>query len=328
MFKDEVTIRVKSGRGGNGGVSFRREKYEPFGGPDGGHGGKGGDVIIVTDRNLNTLYHMVHVTKFRAEDGGKGDISNCSGKNGRDVVLRVPIGTIVRDIDKNVIIKDLDTEGGRVIIAAGGKGGRGNKTFATPVNQAPRRFEKGGEGEERKIFLELKLIADAGLIGLPNAGKSTLIARISSARPKVADYPFTTLQPYLGIVDGGDFRTCVVADLPGLIEGAHQGAGLGDKFLRHIERTRMVVHLIDVSPQSDQPPVEAYRIIRKELTEYSRDLAEKREIVVATKMDVTGAEKGLRRLKKEIEGEVIPISAATGKGIDLLVRRIFADLSR
>lgn len=327
MFKDEIKLHVKSGAGGDGHVSFRREKYVPWGGPDGGTGGKGGDVIFRADSNLNTLYHLTHISRFYAKDGEDGGTRNCSGKNGQDLAIPVPVGTIIRDLDRGVILKDLDKDGSAAIIAKGGKGGRGNKTFATPVDQTPRRADKGEEGEERNIHLELKLIADVGIIGLPNAGKSTLLSRISSAHPKVADYPFTTLEPHLGIVDGGEFRTCVVADLPGLIEGAHKGAGLGDKFLKHIERTRILLHLIDVAPTASHPPAEAYRIIRRELEEYSSLLMGKREIVVANKSDITGAQKGARALAKETGAEVISISAAAGKGLKAMIEAVFAILA-
>lgn len=327
MFRDEARLHVKGGKGGDGCVSFRREKYVPFGGPDGGDGGKGGDVVLVADENLNTLYHLVHIVRYSAQDAEPGGGNNCSGKSGHDLVIRVPPGTIIRDAEKDVVLKDLKEHESRAIVAHGGKGGRGNKAFATSVRQVPRTAEKGGPGEARTIELELKLIADAGFVGLPNAGKSTLLARISAARPKVADYPFTTLQPYLGIVSGGEYRTCVVADLPGLIEGAHLGAGLGDKFLRHIERTRIIVHMIDVSPSASQKPAAAYRVIRGELEQYSKDLAAKREIVVANKCDIPGSEKGKRALAKASGRRVIAISAATGEGIPRLINEIFKTIS-
>ncbi len=327
MFRDEIVLRMKAGDGGAGHSSFLREKFRPKMGPDGGDGGKGGDVVLEADENYNTLYHLIHAPRYAAQTGGPGRGKNCSGKGGRDFVVRVPLGTLVRDVDRNALLKDLARHGDRVTVCRGGKGGRGNQHFATPSDQSPRRAEPGRPGEERRVRLELRMIADAGLVGLPNAGKSTLLARISAARPKVADYPFTTLVPSLGIVKGPDWRTLVAADLPGIIEGAHEGKGLGDRFLRHIERTRLIVHLVDVSETALQPPIEAYRVIRKELESYSPALAAKPELVVATKADLTGARKNASALRRKLRGRVLEVSAATGKGLEDLVRALFRALA-
>jgi GTP-binding protein len=322
MFRDEAKLKIKAGDGGNGCVSFRREALVPRGGPDGGDGGKGGDVVLVADGNYNTLYHLIHRPRFVAPSGGHGGGQKCSGKMGRDLVVLVPVGTLVRDLDKNVLLKDLAHGGDRIVICKGGRGGRGNQHFATSTNQAPRKAIPGGIGESRNVRLELKMIADVGLVGLPNAGKSTLISRLSAARPKVADYPFTTLVPNLGIIRGKDYRDIVVADLPGIIEGAHEGKGLGDRFLKHVERTRLIVHLVDVSPEALKPPLEAYRTIRKELESYSPVLAAKPEIVVATKIDATGAKKNATAFKKKVK-KVLEISSVTGTGLKELVRELF-----
>ncbi|MBV8879020.1 MAG: GTPase ObgE [Planctomycetaceae bacterium] len=322
MFRDEAKIRIKAGDGGNGCVSFRREALVPRGGPDGGDGGRGGDVVLIADENYNTLYHLIHQPRFVAPSGGHGGGRNCSGKMGRDLEVKVPVGTLVRDLDKNVLLKDLARAGDRLIVCKGGRGGRGNQHFATSTNQAPRKAVPGGVGESRNIRLELKMIADVGLVGLPNAGKSTLISRISAARPKIADYPFTTIVPNLGIIRGKDYRDIVVADLPGIIEGAHEGKGLGDRFLKHVERTRVIVHLVDMTPEALKPALEAYRTIRTELESYSPVLAAKPEVVVATKMDATGADKNLKAFKKKVKN-VLEISAVTGKGLKELVRELF-----
>lgn len=322
MVHDEITVTVLGGNGGDGGLSFRREAFVPRGGPDGGRGGKGGDVILIADENLNTLYHLRHVGRLAAGHAEAGGAKNCSGKGGADREVRVPLGTLVFDVrhdDKP--LKDLSRHDQRLVIAAGGKGGRGNHSFRTSTRQAPRKFEKGEPGEERRIRLELKMIADVGLVGLPNAGKSTLISRISAARPKVAAYPFTTLRPNLGVVALDDYTTFVVADLPGMIAGAHEGVGLGDRFLRHTERTRVIVHLVDVSDTAPQPPADAYAVIRRELEAYSPALAEKPEIVAATKMDLDGTDAGLKALRA-VARDVVPVCAPTGKGLDALKRRV------
>jgi GTP-binding protein len=323
MFRDEAKLKMKAGDGGNGCISFRREACVPRGGPDGGDGGRGGDVILIADENYNTLYHLIHQPRFVAEPGERGYGRKCSGKMGRDLVVRVPVGTLVRDLDKNVLLKDLARKDDRLVVCKGGGGGKGNQHFASSTNQAPRKAIPGGIGESRNIRLELKMIADVGLVGLPNAGKSTLISRISAARPKIADYPFTTITPNLGIIRGSDYRDIIVADLPGIIEGAHEGKGLGDRFLKHVERTRVIVHLVDSSPEALKPPAEAYATIRKELESYSKVLASKPEVVVATKMDATGTAKGVAALKKKTKKKVLEISAVTGAGLKELIRELF-----
>jgi GTP-binding protein len=323
MFLDEVEIHVRAGRGGRGAVSFRREKYVPRGGPDGGDGGRGGDVILLADENLNTLFHLTHRRQWRAEDGAPGRGRNCSGRGGRDCLIRIPPGTLIKDRDRGLLLKDLARSGERFVVGRGGAGGRGNARFATPILQAPRRADPGRPGEARRLALELKLLADVGLIGLPNAGKSTLLRRISAARPKVAAYPFTTLHPHLGIVTGPGLQTRVVADLPGLIEGAHRGAGLGDRFLRHIERTALLAHLVDLAPSDGPTPEAAYRVVRGELAAYSPTLAAKPEIVVGTKADLPGAEEARRRLEQALGRPVLALSAVTGDGVPRFVREIF-----
>ena len=325
MFRDEVELTAKAGNGGRGAVSFYREKYMPKGGPDGGDGGKGGDVILIAEANLNSLFHLMRRPRFAAENGAPGSGKKCSGKGGRDLVVGVPVGTLVRDVDRKALLKDLSRAGDRLVLCRGGKGGRGNRRFATSTDQSPRRAEPGKPGVERRVRFELKMIADIGLVGLPNAGKSTLIARMSAARPKVAAYPFTTLVPNLGILSGGTYQTLVMADLPGIIEGAHKGKGLGGKFLRHIERTRLILHLVDCSPDADVEPLEAYRAIRAELESYSPALAAKPEVVVATKMDVTGAPKRANSLERKLKAHAI--SAATGKGLKELARALFSALT-
>ena len=326
MFRDEVVLKMKAGAGGNGCVSFRREKFVPKGGPDGGDGGKGGDVVVEADENYNTLYHLIHRPQYRARPGGNGSGQKCAGRNGHDLVVPVPVGTILRDLDRKAVLKDLRAHGERVVVCRGGKGGRGNQRFATATTQTPRRAEPGRPGQERRVRFDLKMIADVGLVGLPNAGKSTLLARVSAARPKVAGYPFTTLVPSLGIVKAGDYRTFVAADLPGIIEGAHEGKGLGARFLRHIERTRVILHLVDVSREAVTPPVEAYRTIRRELENYSPVLAGKPEVVVATKIDLTGARKNAAALRKAVK-TLLEVSSPTGKGLAELVRELFRVLS-
>lgn len=325
MFIDEVDILVSGGAGGNGCLSFRREKYIPKGGPDGGDAGNGGSVIMVADESYNTLQHLAGRHQWKAQRGGHGLGKNCHGRNGKDEIIPVPPGTIIRDAETGLPLKDLAAHGDSVVIAAGGKGGRGNTAFKSATNQAPRYAEPGEPGEQRSLHLELKLIADAGLLGKPNAGKSTLLSRLSAARPKIAAYPFTTLYPYLGIVEMSGMRRFVLADIPGLIEGAHAGAGLGDAFLRHVERTRLLVHMIDVCPMQGDP-VEDYRVIRRELEQYSAELARKPEIVVANKLDLTGAKENLKRFKKELGVEVISISAVTGAGLPELTERIWLAL--
>ncbi|MHC4599151.1 MAG: GTPase ObgE [Planctomycetota bacterium] len=323
MFRDEAEIRVKAGRGGDGCVSFRREKYVPRGGPDGGDGGKGGDVVLEAVPHLNTLLHLARKVHFTAERGVHGRGKNRTGAAGSDVIVEVPAGTVVRDAEKDLLLKDLKTVGDRVVVAKGGKGGRGNKHFASPVNQAPRQWTAGGEGEERRLALELKLIADVGLVGLPNAGKSTLLSRLSKATPKIADYPFTTLAPNLGIVETAGYRTFVLADLPGLIEGAHEGAGLGHRFLRHVERTRLVVHLVDLAPPPGGPdPAEAWETVCRELAAYSETLAAKPVIPAPNKMDVPEAAEALPAFENRVGERCFPISAVTGEGVPALLEEI------
>ncbi len=320
MFIDEADILVKAGDGGNGCASFRREAGVPRGGPNGGDGGDGGDVVLHARPGLDTLLDFRGRHHWRAGHGEPGRGKDQFGAAGEDLVIDVPPGTLVYDRRHDLLIKDLDTPGERVIVARGGKGGKGNKAFATATNQTPRTAEPGTPGEQRELHLELKLIADIGLVGLPNAGKSTLLARLSAARPKVADYPFTTLDPHLGIVRAGAERRIVMADLPGLIEGAHAGVGLGDAFLKHIERTRLLVHLVEIQPHTGQTPEEAYRSIRGELVAYSAALAAKPEIVCLTKTDLLpGDETTRRELEAAVGKPVLAISSAAGTGLNELV---------
>ena len=314
-FVDEAEIFVKAGKGGDGCASFRREKYVPRGGPSGGDGGKGGDVILVTDPQVETLLDFKFRPLNEAENGHPGQGKDMFGRGGEDLIVRIPVGTIVRDRDTQETLCDMDESGMEMVIARGGRGGRGNKRFAHATNQSPREGEKGGEAEERWLKLELKLVADVGLVGLPNAGKSTFLSRVSAAQPKIAAYPFTTLRPQLGIVALNDEMRFVVADLPGLIEGAHQGVGLGDQFLRHIERTRVLVFILDTSGLSGTPPLEAYEALRHELRSYSESLAAKPALIAANKMDVTEAQAQIEELSEALEEPVFPISAVTGQGI-------------
>src|SRR2546430_6499242 len=324
MFIDEAKIRVKAGDGGNGCMAFRREKYVPRGGPSGGDGGRGGDVWMESSERHNTLVHFRFNPEYKAGRGRHGEGSNKTGSEGEDITLKVPVGTILYDEDSGERIHDFSRPDERIVIARGGRGGRGNARFATSTHQAPREHEEGRLGEERVYRLELKLLADVGLVGYPNVGKSTLISRISAARPKIADYPFTTLQPNLGVAVAGqppDEKSFVVADIPGLIEGAHAGAGLGIQFLRHIERTRLLVHLVDVSDASGRPdPVKDVEVIRGELESFGAGLEKKPIIMAASKLDVANKDK-LAKLKRYCtkQGlELFPISAVTGKGIDEL----------
>ncbi|HTT32236.1 MAG TPA: GTPase ObgE [Methylomirabilota bacterium] len=334
MFVDEAKIYVKAGDGGNGCVAFRREKYVPRGGPSGGDGGNGGSVYLEANPNDNTLLRYRYNREFRAERGRHGEGSNCTGHSGEDLILQVPVGTLALDDETGEKIVDLAAPGQRVLVAHGGRGGRGNQHFAKPWHQAPREHEDGFPGEERHLRLELKLLADVGLVGFPNAGKSTLISVISAARPKIANYPFTTLEPNLGVVnaDGGTGkegreigRTFVVADLPGLIEGASQGAGLGIRFLRHVERTRLLVHLIDTSDANGDDPVHSFEVINGELAAFSESLTRKPVIVVATKLDATTDRTRLEALGdfcKDQGLEFHAISAVAGEGVKELVRSI------
>jgi GTP-binding protein len=325
LFLDEVEIVVVAGDGGNGCISFRREKFAPHGGPNGGDGGDGGNVLLRADESFNTLQHLAGRHHWRAERGGHGMGKNRHGKRGGDAIVLAPPGTVIRDADRNVTLKDLTEHGQTIVVAKGGKGGHGNTYFKSSTNQAPRQAEPGGVGQQRRLHLELKLIADAGLIGKPNAGKSTLLSRISAARPKIAAYPFTTLHPCLGIVETPQYDRFVLADIPGLIEGAHAGAGLGQAFLRHLERTRLLVHMVDICPL-DGDPIEDYRTVQEEVGLYSAALAAKPQLAVANKMDLTDSEEHLRRFRRTLGVEVVPISAVTGQGLQRLVRRIWETL--
>jgi GTPase len=316
MFVDEAKIKVKAGNGGPGCVAFRREKYIPKGGPSGGDGGNGGSVYFLADESLDTLLDFLGKHHWKAGNGLPGSGKQMTGKDGEDLIIRVPVGTLIYDTDYDILLKDIDTPGMKVCICRGGKGGLGNKAFATSINQAPRIAQPGKPGQERNLRLELKLIADVGLVGMPNAGKSTLISRSSAARPKIADYPFTTLEPVLGIVDLPGERRFVMADIPGLIEGAHVGTGLGFDFLRHIERTRIIVHMLDLMPMDGSEPAKNYKTIRKELAQYSQALGEKTEVIVANKTDLDPDGKALAALKKKLKRkDIMGISAATGEGI-------------
>ncbi len=326
MFVDRVEIFVKGGDGGAGMSSFRREKYVPKGGPDGGDGGNGGSIIIIADPNADNLAPLAHQKFWKAEKGERGGSSLCHGRNGKDLTILVPPGTLIRDRDRGNIIKDLAIPGDQVIVAKGGRGGRGNKHFATATNRAPRECEPGGEGEERWLSLELKLIADVGLIGLPNAGKSTMLSRLSRARPEIADYPFTTKYPNLGMVMVGGDRSFVLADLPGLVEGAHMNIGLGHEFLRHVERTRVLIHLVEPFPADESDPVENYKTIRNELHLYSPELAQKPELVALSKSELTGAKEIAQRLSQEIQQPVINVSAVTGEGLQALMSQVIQRL--
>ncbi len=321
MFVDRVAIQVRGGDGGNGCLAFRREKYVPRGGPSGGDGGRGGHVTLRAAEGLTNLAHLSHQRHWRADRGEHGQGSDCHGRGADDLVIEVPVGTIARDRDRDFVLRDLKQTGETVIVARGGRGGHGNKHFKSSTNRAPRQHEEGLPGEERWITLELKVIADVGLVGLPNAGKSTLLSRISRAHPEIADYPFTTKFPNLGTVHAGE-ASFVVADIPGLIEGAHEGHGLGHEFLRHVERTRLLVHLVDAMPLDGSDPATNYRTIRHELELYSPALAARPEILVVTKLDLTGAEEARDRLAAELCRDVITISAVTGKGLPPLIARI------
>ncbi|MGH8071499.1 MAG: GTPase ObgE [Candidatus Entotheonellia bacterium] len=329
MFIDEAKIFVSAGDGGRGCLSFRREKSVPKGGPDGGDGGKGGDIVLQADGNLSTLLDFRYKRRYSAERGEHGRGSDQKGRDGSDSVIRVPLGTVVRSADSGAVLADLVGHEQRFIAAHGGRGGRGNARFKSATNQAPRRVEPGEPGETRWLTLELKLLADVGLMGLPNAGKSTLLARISAARPKIAPYPFTTLVPQLGIVRLRDEQSCVVADIPGLIEGAHAGKGLGHQFLRHIERTRLLIHLVDMSVPGENDPLLNFEAVNRELLAYESRLAEKPQLVVATKMDIPPAKQAWESFQPAIAGRgfrVLAISAVTGEGIGTLLDEIYRAL--
>jgi GTP-binding protein len=329
MFIDEVDVFVKGGDGGAGCVSFRREKFVPRGGPDGGDGGAGGDILLEADPSITTLLDFHYQRHYTAERGQHGKGANRHGRGGSDTVLRVPPGTVVSERDTGEVIGDLASGGQRLVVAHGARGGRGNARFATPTNRAPRRADLGRPGEERWIHMELKLLADVGVIGFPNAGKSTLVSRVSAAKPKIGDYPFTTLVPTLGIVGIDEGRSFVIADLPGLIEGAAEGKGLGHRFLRHTERTRLLVHLIDLDPASGRDPLEDYRVVQKELAAYSDALAARPQVVAANKTELPGAEERVQALRRFCESEGLPfhaISAVTGLGLRGLVVDLAARL--
>lgn len=324
MFYDKAKIFVKGGDGGNGCVAMRREKYVPEGGPWGGDGGRGGDVVFRADEGLRTLVDFRYKRHYKAERGRHGEGKNKHGASGDDLVVRVPVGTVVRDAGTGELIADLVKDGQEVVVARGGRGGRGNTHFATPFNKAPKIAEKGEPGEERWLELELKLLADVGLVGFPNAGKSTLLSRVSAARPKIANYPFTTITPNLGVVRVEDGRSFVMADIPGLIEGAHAGAGLGHEFLRHVERTRLLVHVLDTAGSEGRDPVEDFRVTNRELSLYNPVLGQRPQVIAANKMDLDEAAENLARLKEAYgeSYEIFPISAATGSGLDALIYRV------
>jgi len=322
MFVDRVEIYVKGGDGGRGIVSFRREKYVPRGGPDGGDGGKGGDVILRAVPGTDSLAAVAHQKHWRAESGKPGGPNNRHGASGQDLIIPVPPGTVVRDRDRGHVLRDLVHPGDEVVVARGGRGGRGNKAFATPTLRTPRFAEPGEPGEERWLVLELKLIADVGLLGLPNAGKSTLLSRLSRAKPEIADYPFTTKHPNLGLVIVGEDRSFVLADLPGLIAGAHAGHGLGHEFLRHVERTRVLVHLVEPFPADGSDPLCNYLVIRRELELHNPDLVRRPEIIVVSKGDLPGSDQVCQHLAAQLQREVLLISAVTGLGLADLVHRI------
>ncbi len=327
MFVDEVEVFVKAGDGGRGCVSFRREKFVPRGGPNGGDGGAGGSVILEADPGLATLLDFHYKRHYRARRGEHGRGSDQHGANAPDLLLRVPLGTVVRERDSGQLLGDLTTPGQRLVVARGGRGGRGNAAFASSIRRAPRVAQPGGTGEERRLRLELKLLADVGLVGFPNAGKSTLVSKLSAARPKIADYPFTTLTPHLGLVRVDDEQSFVLADLPGLVPGAHQGKGLGLRFLRHVERTRLLVHVLDLDPTNGRDPVEDYQALQKELRAYSPALAERTQLVAANKVDLAGTAVRLRAVQRFCARSGLacyPISALTGQGLPPLLGALAA----
>ena len=329
MFIDRTKIRVHGGHGGNGVTAFRREKFVPRGGPSGGDGGRGGDVWLIADASLNTLLHLRYNPEHVAGRGMHGEGSNRSGREGADATVRVPVGTQVFEPRTNEMLFDLNHESRRWLAAKGGRGGFGNAHFATSTNRAPRYHQEGSAGEEFELQLELKLLADVGLVGFPNAGKSTFISTVSAARPKIADYPFTTLEPHLGVVDAGDFRTFVIADIPGLIEGAHEGQGLGDRFLRHVERTKLLLHLIDVSSASGRDAVSDYEVINHELTAYDGQLGSRKQFVVPTKIDAVDDPDRLERLGRRAIRDnrpFFPISSVTGVGVPELISSVAREL--
>jgi GTP-binding protein len=328
-FLDEAKIHVRSGAGGRGCISFRREKFRPKGGPDGGDGGRGGDVVIEASSQVQSLLDYSYKKHFQAGSGKHGEGNDRHGADGEDLVLRVPVGTLVRDAQSGEVLADLTHAGQRVVVAKGGHGGKGNARFATPTRQAPRFSTPPGTGEERWVLLELKLMADVGLVGLPNVGKSSLLARVSSARPKIASYPFTTLNPHLGVVELGDEERMVMADLPGLVEGAHKGVGLGLRFLRHVERTRLLLYVLDLDPNRERGPVEEFQILRHEVQMYQPSLLQRPCLVALNKVDLPGASLRAREIHKLLSKESIScyqISALTGQGVEELLGEIFMRL--
>ena len=327
MFIDQAKIWVKAGNGGNGCLSFRREKYVAKGGPDGGNGGNGGSVYFVAAGDIDTLIDFSCKHHWQAKNGNDGEGANRIGASGDDLIIKVPLGTLVYDMDLDLLIKDLNEEGKKICVCKGGRGGKGNKVFANALNQTPRETTPGTVGQKRNLNLELKLIADVGLVGKPNAGKSTLVSRCSAAKPKIADYPFTTLEPVLGIVDLPGYRRFVIADIPGLIEGAHEGTGLGFEFLKHIERTRILVHILDICPPDGSDPIETYNSIRNELVQYSKELANKTEIIVANKIDLDDGTV-VKELEDKLGQKLLPISAVTGEGVRELSELLWEEIQK
>ncbi len=325
MLIDIAKIFVKSGNGGNGAISFRREKYIPLGGPDGGDGGRGGSVIFIADKNINTLLDFKYKKKFVADNGENGQGQKCYGKDAKDIIIRIPVGTIIRDVASNKVMADLSEDDEEYVVAKGGKGGKGNVKFTTPIRQAPDFAEPGMPGEEREIILELKLLADVGLIGFPNVGKSTLLSKVTKAKPKIADYHFTTLSPNLGVVDVEGVESFIIADIPGIIEGASEGVGLGIQFLRHIERTRLLIHMIDVSGFEGRDPIEDYKIINEELKKYSLKLWDKPQIVALNKSDLVYEKDKIEDVKQKLKSlgqeTIFEISAATMAGVKELLKK-------
>ncbi len=325
MFVDRVKIEIRAGKGGNGAVSFKKEKFIPKGGPDGGDGGKGGDIIIEVDEKVGTLIELYNHPHQRAQNGESGRGGNKKGKDGEVLIIKVPLGTVIEDIDRSVVLGDLVKNEQRIVVAQGGQGGLGNSRFKSSIRRRPRFAQKGEPGEEKRLYLSLKIIADVGLVGYPNVGKSTLLSRISSAKPKIADYPFTTLNPHLGVVKVDEIKSFVVADIPGLIEGAHRGTGLGDKFLKHIERTKVILHLIDGSDIKRESPLHHFRVINQELNNFSKELAKKPQIIAINKCDLPSTQENLDLLKKTFikEGyQVFPISALAGEGVNTLIYHV------
>ncbi len=328
-FIDEAKIYVKAGDGGRGCVSFRREKFVPRGGPNGGDGGDGGDVVMVARQNMTSLLDHRYQQHYRAKRGVHGKGKDQHGKNADDLLIPVPMGTLIKDADTGEFYGDLTEEDETLVVAKGGKGGRGNARFVTPTNQAPKEAEPGVPGEEKTLLLELKLLADVGLLGFPNAGKSTLISTVSAARPKIADYPFTTLVPNLGVVSYGDGQTFVLADIPGIIEGAHEGTGLGIQFLRHIERTKILIHMLDLSPMTERDPIQDWEILNRELKSYSEELSKKPQIVALNKIDITEARESLGDIQEHFNKlgiNTYPISSATGEGTKELIWEVAKQL--